>query len=299
MFNNLSIKSKVILGCVTPVALIICLGALCLFSLNALDYKAQKLEKANQTVEDAINLVGAAVDMETGVRGFLLAGKDEFLDSYHGGKKRFGEIIIKLKKSTNDRNLINQLDVIDSTIADWQTNVTDKAVVKRRQVGKTMTMDDIAHLVGQAHGKKYFDKFRSEVTSFIEQNRETMSSMKQESQQTKHKTFVFIVSFICGAVALSILVSLLLTRAISRIKQASNIADEISTGNLEIAVDRKGNNDEISKLLDSMMLMVGSLKDKAQVANKIALGDLNTEVNLLSDKDELGKSFKEMIGALN
>jgi methyl-accepting chemotaxis protein len=40
--------------------------------------------------------------METGMRGYLLAGKEEFLDPYKGGQKRFFEQIKNLKNTVND-----------------------------------------------------------------------------------------------------------------------------------------------------------------------------------------------------
>ena len=40
--------------------------------------------------------------METGMRGFLLAGKEEFLDPYKGGDKHFPDELNKLKQTVND-----------------------------------------------------------------------------------------------------------------------------------------------------------------------------------------------------
>ena len=43
-----------------------------------------------------------AVDMETGMRGFMLSGKEEFLEPYDGGKERFFVLIDELANTVSD-----------------------------------------------------------------------------------------------------------------------------------------------------------------------------------------------------
>ncbi len=38
-----------------------------------------------EVIDDAKEILASAVDMETGMRGYLLAGEDSFLDPYTGG----------------------------------------------------------------------------------------------------------------------------------------------------------------------------------------------------------------------
>ena len=50
----------------------------------------------------AAALVSAAVDMETGMRGYLLAGQDGFLAPYEGGQTAFFEGMAALQKTVDD-----------------------------------------------------------------------------------------------------------------------------------------------------------------------------------------------------
>ena len=45
-----------------------------------------------KVIAEANSALAAAVDMETGMRGYLLAGKEEFLDPYKGGQASFSKI---------------------------------------------------------------------------------------------------------------------------------------------------------------------------------------------------------------
>lgn len=47
------------------------------------------VEHTYKVIAKAQSIVAAAVDMETGMRGFLLAGQDQFLEPYVNGKNNF------------------------------------------------------------------------------------------------------------------------------------------------------------------------------------------------------------------
>ena len=47
-------------------------------------------------ISQAKELLVQATNMETGMRGFLLAGKEEFLEPYHTGSKAFTDQINEL-----------------------------------------------------------------------------------------------------------------------------------------------------------------------------------------------------------
>ena len=110
----------------------------------------------------------AAVDMETGMRGYLLARRDDFLAPYERGSIKFHELIAGLRKTVDDNPAqVQLLAEAEQTIREWQENVTEATIALRREIGDAETMDDMAELVGEARGKIYFDKFREQIAIFI------------------------------------------------------------------------------------------------------------------------------------
>jgi len=57
----------------------------------------------HEVVTTAKQIEAAAVDMETGMRGFLLAGKDEFLEPYNNGKAKFEVLVSDLSKTVANK----------------------------------------------------------------------------------------------------------------------------------------------------------------------------------------------------
>ena len=55
-----------------------------------------------EVIEHANTILAAAADMETGMRGYLLAGRDEFPAPYCAGQARILELVGSLKQTVND-----------------------------------------------------------------------------------------------------------------------------------------------------------------------------------------------------
>ena len=54
-----------------------------------------------EVIDQANSILASAVDMETGMRGYLLAGQEGFLAPYTSGSKRFFELTASLRKTVN------------------------------------------------------------------------------------------------------------------------------------------------------------------------------------------------------
>ncbi|MCP4291146.1 MAG: chemotaxis protein [bacterium] len=151
-----------------PLFLVVGLAVVCLTSISSLLDSNHWVNHTHEVVQQAMNIEASAVDMETGMRGYLLAGKEDFLSPYTGGGDRFSSLIGELKQTVSDNPAqVQLLGEIESTIGEWKTNVTEPAIDLRTQIGQSKNMDDMADLVGEGRGKVYFDKFRGQIVTFI------------------------------------------------------------------------------------------------------------------------------------
>ena len=83
-----------------------------------------------------MNITASAVDMETGMRGYLLAGKEEFLDPYKSGMKAFESRVKDLKATVSDNpQQMELLDEIKSNIDRWVEKATEPTIQLRRDIG--------------------------------------------------------------------------------------------------------------------------------------------------------------------
>ncbi len=182
MFKNMGLKFKIILGSCVTLVLMVILGIVSINATKSLTNVNARVDHTHVVIATANQIVASGVDMETGMRGYLLAGKEEFLDPYKGGQKKFYELVASLSKTVDDNPAqVQLLSEVKTNIDAWQKDVTEVQIDLRRQIGDAKTMNDMAHLVGQAKGKSYFDKFRSQIKTFIDRESVLMEKRKKEA----------------------------------------------------------------------------------------------------------------------
>ncbi|MCP4455886.1 MAG: chemotaxis protein [Planctomycetes bacterium] len=181
MFKDLSLKLKIMLGSCLPLVLVVILGYICYSSIGSLLQSSNSVDHTHVVIETAQKIEGAAVDMETGMRGYLLAGQDGFLEPYTNGKSRFATLVSELKNTVNDNPAqVQLLSETQDNINAWVKDIVEPTLDLRRQIGTAKTMDDMADLIGQAKGKQYFDKFREQIATFVSRE-ETLTTERQKS----------------------------------------------------------------------------------------------------------------------
>ena len=91
------------------------------------------------------------------MRGFLLAGIDQFLKPYHAGMATFREQVKNLQGSLDGReDQINRLTNAQNIIAEWQKTVGEPMIQLRSDIAGAKTMDDMADLIAEAQRGKIF-----------------------------------------------------------------------------------------------------------------------------------------------
>jgi methyl-accepting chemotaxis protein len=167
-FSTLKTKQKILVGICAPMVLLLVLGGVSGFSINSIVSSNKWVVHTFNVLGAADSIVASAVDMETGMRGYLLAGKEEFLDPYNNGQELTYARIAELQQTVSDNPpQVARLAEVEQTLREWQAQVTEPTIALRREIGDAKTMDDMADLVGEARGKVFFDKFREQIATFI------------------------------------------------------------------------------------------------------------------------------------
>ena len=260
-------------------------------------------------IRTAESILASAVDMETGVRGFLLAGKEEFLEPYNNGNNQFNEFVASLSKTVDDNpQQVALLGEIKDTIGQWQQNVVDAELALRRKIGDAKTMDDMAHLVAQAKGKVYFDKFREQIKTFKGREEMLMASRQAAAQKTASNSTWMIVGGILLGIVLALLISFILARSVTRpfkqifqglktfsnreldgvgkefrevianLKNGSTYVSEASEQIAQGASEQASGLEETSSSLEEMSSMTRSNADNSKQAN-VLMKNVNEVVN--------------------
>jgi len=238
-----------------------------------------------QVIEETNHILATAVDMETGMRGYLLAGKEDFLEPYTAGQEEFAELVASLSKTVDDNPAqVELLGDIKTTIDEWQEQVATPTIELRGKIGDAKTMDDMAHLVGEARGKQYFDKFRGVMVDFVGEEQDLMKTRQEANASTVSTTITTIIVCIIAAVIIGVFVTFFVTRDIQRQVGGepaiiAGIAKEVSEGNLSIAVDEGKATGILAALVEMVRVLNTIVTDIKGVADNVAAGRIDARGN--------------------
>jgi methyl-accepting chemotaxis protein len=74
MFNKLSLKYKIIIGGLSPLIFVALINLVGLMNFNGMLDSFKWIDHTHHIIKEAIKVEKMAVDMETGMRGFLACG---------------------------------------------------------------------------------------------------------------------------------------------------------------------------------------------------------------------------------
>ena len=271
-------------------------------STKSLMYNFSWVDHTYKVLDVASQIESAAVDMETGMRGFVIAGRDEFLEPYDSGKSRLFKLIDSLSVTVSDNPAqVTLLREIKQNMTAWDNDIVQLQIDTRRAVDNGKTMDDVVALVAQARGKKYFDKFRGQIKLFKDREKVLMDERMESLFSTET---IVLTSSILGtilAIGIGIFIAFSLTSHVTKLLGGEptfivEIARYIASGDLAKVPT---SNSETRGIYAEMLKTAASLNEKASLADKIAKGELTNDIALASDADSLGIALQEMNENLN
>ena len=96
--NFAGLKTIILVGVGVPIFMLFILGVVTITSVNAISESEAWVEHTDEVITAADKIRISAINMETGMRGYLLAGKDQFLAPLKEGEKEIAKLVPALRK---------------------------------------------------------------------------------------------------------------------------------------------------------------------------------------------------------
>ncbi|AXO15991.1 methyl-accepting chemotaxis protein [Thalassospira indica] len=274
-FSNLKTKTKFMIGVGFPLLCLIGVGLVASNSLHKLTESNRWVNHTYEVLSVADSIVASAVNMETGMRGYLLAGKEEFLDPYKQGQANTYKNIAELQQTVSDNPpQVARLEEAANVLKDWQANITEPYIKMRGEVGNGQTMNDIANIVGEARGKQYFDKFRQIMADFRAEEAKLIDVRKADNAERVSMTNTIIIATISIAVAVGLGLAVLIGNGISGpINRMTAAMAKLAGGDLEVEIIGLDRGDEIGDMAKATQVF----KENAQKMEELQKEQVESE----------------------
>jgi len=292
--KKLSIGIKIALSFGIVIILLLFIGLISHQNLSRLKSEADWVSHTYDVLHNIELVFGDLKDAETGQRGYLITGLEEYLQPYTNSRAKLEVEINNLRNLTIDNPAQQQrIEILEPLISE-KFKELDETINLRKTEGFNAARDIVITDVG----KKVMDDIRVILSEMTKEENDLLKERSTRSVNATQTAKNGIVLIIIGAFLIVILLSIYLTRIIARpIGIISKIANRISLGDLnqEIKINQK---DEIGKLAESFKTMQKSMQEKAIQAKEISQGNLKININPLSDEDSMGTAFKIMVERL-
>jgi len=297
-FNNMKLKWKLASGFALPLILLVIISSTVNLSLNKLIDISGWVNHTHEVIKMADDITASLVNMETGLRGYLIAGEEEFLEPYRGGKSKFKELIAKGQKKVSDNPAqVERLEQVSRLEDEWLENHVQVAIDLRQDVNKGRAkMSEVTAFIQKAIGKTYMDKMRGIIDKFISEEAGLIGIRGAEQKNTADTTTDVTLIGTLIALLLGVSAAWVIIRNLGRMIggepiYAIEVANEIANGNLSVEVQT--NEGDTSSLLNQMKQMRESLlarnsadKEAAAVTTRIKMAlDVCATNVMMADTD--------------
>jgi signal transduction histidine kinase len=185
--------------------LLILVGVLCGAIIVLSFTLVRQLIEANWWVNHTVQVMREAddsllclVDCETAYRGFLITGKEQYLEPFKNCEKHTVSHIQTLEKLTEDNPQQQRLMPVLVRIAKSKIDFS-REVIKLRRANQTGKADSLLDL---DPGKKLMDEYRNAITSVVQEENELYVTRVQSAKSLQASVLVLIsmmAALIAGA----------------------------------------------------------------------------------------------------
>lgn len=160
--SNMKLGKKIYAGYIIILILMTSVSVVVYSSITSIIDASKWVNHTYVVIRTGEDVSASMVDMETGQRGFMVTGIDEYLEPYNDGNTRFDRLIKKGQELTSDNPVqIKRWKEVAGLKAQWLQEVAQPEIETRRQVslGASATAN-FKTISARTVGKDIFDGIR-------------------------------------------------------------------------------------------------------------------------------------------
>lgn len=184
----------------------------------------QWVEHTDRVINNANEAVKLTVDLETGMRGYLLSGDEKFLEPYETARPRIKVALDTLLELTSDNPVqTDRLRRLEALQGEWASYAQSMIDLQR-------SSGDYRGAVKAGRGKRLTDEIRKQFEDVIEMEQQLRASRNEDVRRTTIWSIALYLLFVAG---ISALLAYIGRRDLLNLSQnyAANLAAQQSSAN--------------------------------------------------------------------
>lgn len=270
---NLTVRKKIFGGYILALLFIVLISVnycRCLFELSS---AGDQLNHSHLVLNAQAKLISGLKDAETGQRGYLITGDNQYLKPFDRAKREIDENFSALVDLTqNDASRKESLKSLKQLIDNKFAELEETISVRRK-----MGVDAAFKIVRSDRGQIIMNVIRSEVEQMDQAENSLQVALADSEQHLIKQSESIIVASALSALIVLTTMGYTITRNIANpLKQISKIASNICDGDFSTQILVEGRTDEVgdlAKTFNAMMISLEATKfkrDEAQLQAETA-----------------------------
>lgn len=208
---NWTFGRKISAGFALVVTLTLIMGCVGLLALQqVVTGKDQIISHLGRDLVDAERMRAAMQSEVASVRGYLLSGQARYLEAARAADAEFASAMDRIQERGLDGDGRRHMDTILAAKQDHQREVEE--LLQRRSAGDT---SDATGLY-EARALPKFETFAENVRAFVRERERVREERRERASQIATRAMGLLVVFSLGALVVSIVTALALTRTLNR-----------------------------------------------------------------------------------
>lgn len=218
---------------------------------RSMDRLREQIATANISPIGKSAIMLEMVNMETGLRGYLLNEKEEYLEPYNDGKGKLNSLL-------SDYSVSNG---IHTSANNWINNYAENLIALQRDKSKTSDMEEFYTEFNKKQGKEHMDELRGHFDEFISVESGLLTARINQANSTASSTITIAVVGTLFAVGFGIfMVVFILGTILSSLKKVGDAANALANGDLTVKIESQVDN-ELGQVQNSMKHMVKKISE--------------------------------------
>ena len=253
----ISLQTRLIAASAVLAILVIGVFVATLLAVSAARTATNEEAQSKNVTTSALQLEKLVLDLEAGLRGYVLTGNLDYLQPYTTARKHLGEAKRTFAEQTKgEPGQQANAQVINTSIQQYMDEYAKHVLFIARTGGL-----GAAKAATKEEGTFRIDQLQTDFRNFIDAESK-LADRHKESADTKSRHAIELgVAGLVGSTILILLYGLYLSRMIARpVREAADGASLLAAGDLSLRLDERGPG-EVGELTRSFNSMAGRLQE--------------------------------------
>ncbi len=291
--GNFKIGAKFAAAFFAMIAVFLSISVASFFSLKEIE-QADAWNTHTYTVLDQANvLINSVINQETGVRGFLVSGDENFLEPYLGGKKSFKDALDRLLHLTSDNPAQQErLRRVERFEQEWRTTIAEREISLMRDPA---TREEARSLEASGAGKSLMDSLRGAHAEFDQAERGLLTVRSAEKEASSSFAILAIRLGSAFMLVVAVAIGWLLTRNIaSPIVAMTAVMQNLTQGKTDVAIPARGRQDEIGAMASALEVFKANAEKVKRLGEEQEAAQAAKEQELAAAREKETKFQQEI-----